>query len=752
MLPVGVLLFLAGVAALSWEVLWQLEASLAIGVSAKGTALTLATTMGGMALGSWLAGRALGARSAAGRPLARPLLVYGALECVVGVSGVALLLPGLALVERLDTRLFAAQPAAGALAQIAGIACVLGPPAVAMGATIPVIGLVARRARTSISLLYAINTAGACAGVLLASFVLLPYLGVEVTTFALACVNLGVGAAAIIGSRRDAAEPAAVAEPATHTHEAPPRDVWLVLVATGFVSFALEVIWFRALRAAFQATTHGFAVMLAAVLLALAGGARLASWLDRRGLGIGVALAGAGVATLLATPIIERFDGLAAATVSLASWQRVAVWFLASLAVVGPGMLLLGACLPWVLDRHVEAAHRGRAYAANTLAAVTGSLAGAWVLLPLLGLARSAWLLGGAASALGVVLLPGRPARARATASVVGGLAVAMIFESGVGRTRIMSNIGAGVARVVAFEEGADSTVAVAEGQQGTRVLLIDGFAAAFGPSAGAHYMVWMGRLPMLLHPGPKDALVICFGTGQTANAVRSEGPARLDIVDVNAAVFRMAKHFDANERVLEDPRVHPVVMDGRAWLRRSERRYDVITLEPMAPTFAGVNALYSKEFYDLAERRLNPGGVVAQWVPFHILSVDDAVAIVATFQRVFPDAILWLDPLGATGIVVGRKAGAAGAELGGEWPGLAREGVARDLPADVVRRHVVLRARGVAAYASLGALVTDDNQLLSYGPRRYRFFEKDARLDAANLAVLSAVADRFIVPQPPSK
>lgn len=748
----GALLFLAGVAALSWEVLWQLEASLAIGVSAKGTALTLATTMGGMALGSWLAGRILGAR----RALARPLVVYGALECVVGVSGVALLLPGLAFVERLDTSLFAARPQLAVFARIAGIACVLGPPAVAMGATIPVIGLLARRARTSLSLLYAINTAGACAGVLLASFVFLPYLGVEVTTVALACVNLGVGAAAILSSRREVAEPAAL-EPPTHTREAPPREIWVVLVATGFVSFALEVIWFRALRAAFQATTHGFAVMLAAVLLALAGGARLAAWLDRRSLGIGVALAGAGVATLVATPVIERFDGLAAATVALASWQRVAVWFLASLAAVGPGMLLLGACLPWVLDRHVDAAHRGRAYAANTLAAVTGSLAAAWVLLPLLGLARSAWVLGGAASALGVLLLPGRAARARAAAAVVGGLAIAMIFESGVGRTRVMSNIGAGVARVVAFEEGADSTVAVAEGHQGTRVLLIDGFAAAFGPSAGAHYMVWMGRLPMLLHPSPKDALVICFGTGQTANAVRTEGPARLDIVDVNAAVFRMAPYFDANDKVLEDPRVHPVVMDGRAWLRRSERRYDVITLEPMAPTFAGVNALYSKEFYDLAERRMNPGGVIAQWVPFHILSVDDAVAIVATFQRVFPDAILWLDPLGATGIVVGRKPAGPGvapaSELGSEWPGLSqggREGILRDLPADVVRRHVVLRARGVAAYASLGAVVTDDNQLLSYGPRRYRFFEPNARLDAANLAVLSAVADRFIVPATP--
>ena len=41
-----------GMAALSWEVIWQLQTSLSLGVSAVGTALTLATTMGGMTLGS----------------------------------------------------------------------------------------------------------------------------------------------------------------------------------------------------------------------------------------------------------------------------------------------------------------------------------------------------------------------------------------------------------------------------------------------------------------------------------------------------------------------------------------------------------------------------------------------------------------------------------------------------------------------------------------------------------------------------
>ena len=46
--------------------------------------------------------------------------------------------------------------------------------------------------------------------------------------------------------------------------------------------------------------------------------------------------------------------------------------------------------------------------------------------------------------------------------------------------------------------------------------------------------------------------------------------------------------------------------------------------------------------------------------------------ATAATFQAVFPDSVLWVDPVGATGILLGRQAG-ADAPLGADWPGLER-------------------------------------------------------------------------------
>lgn len=737
-LLVYALVLVAGSAALSWEVLWQLEASLAIGVSAKGTAVTLAATMAGMSIGSMAMGRALERRQ-----VLRPLRIYGTLEVVVALAGLVLL-PGFRLVERIDGAIYAGHPVLAPIVHLLAILVLLGPATLAMGATIPVFGLLARTTRSSISALYAMNTAGAAAGVVFVSFVVLPYLGVELSAIALACMNLTVAAASWLS--RTTTPPAAAIEgdaPGTADVVAHRRAGTSVRLATllvllsGFVSFGLEVSWFRALRAAFLTTTQTFAIMLASVLVPLAVGARVAAWLARKRIALGTLLTAAGIAVLVATPIVERFDRIATAT-TFGYWATNAAWLGVSLLVLGPAMLLIGIALPWILNEHVEPARWGRSYAVNTLGAVTGSVAAAWLFLPTMGSTRTSWLLGVVLVLAAVATLEGS-ARSRAMVAAGAALALAIASESGVGRGRVVGNFNSPVTRVLSFDEGPDSSVVVADTASHARMLVIDGFSAT-DESANAHYMVWMGRLPMILHPDPKRALVICFGTGQTANAVRQEGPESLDIVELSPAVLRAAHFFDANHGVLDDPRVHPHVMDGRAWLRRMDRAYDVMTLEPMPPNFAGVNSLYSAEFYRLAAARLAPGGVIAQWVPFHLLSQHDAQAIAATFYSTFTDSLLWIDPHDHTGILVGRRT-TPNSTFTNAWPGLSRRGITRDLDDATVRRSVALAGDAMANYADSGDIITDDNQLLSYGPERHRAYTVTSAMLTSNLALVYAVA-----------
>lgn len=725
-----ILVTLGGVAALGWEVIWQIRSSLALGVSAKGTALTLAVMMGGMSLGAFVMGRALKEKT-----VRQPMHIYGVLEMIIGFCG--LLLPAaFGAVETMDTWVYAREPEAAPVIHILGIALAQGVAAICMGATLPVMGLAARPFRTSLAALYGLNTLGAAFGALLAAFFLVPCFGLTRAGWALAAADFTVGVLAFL-LRPEKSAPAPVAEKAKFTSRLSPTAEEGIVIVTGFATFALEVAWFRSITAAFQSTTPAFAVMVASVLLALGAAAKIVPLLRRR-VSLGSVLSWAGILILLATPVIERFDLIvcyhqpdiavlaqrhalpSAGIEALYYLLLILRWFIVTLYVAGPPMLLLGVAFPWILDAPQTPRRWGKLYALNTLAAIAGSIGAAWLLLPLIGFAATAWLAGAVVAVTGVALAP-KARRVTWGSLAAGALVVAVACQSGVGTTRAQGLVQIGYqkpTKLLESYQGPEATVSVVEYANGGSALVVDGFIASgqFGPDKAkfGHYMPWMGHLPMILARDPEQALVICFGTGQTANAVMQENPRHLDIVDINPRIFKLAHNFPANHGVLQNPKATPIVMDGRAYMRRVTKTYDVITLEPMPPTFAGVNALYSQEFYREARAKLNPGGMIAQWVPFHLLSVADAKSIAKTFQSIFPNAILWIDPMSKTGVLVGTTDD--NGNLGSSFPGFGRPASGRDLTKAQVMAAVQLTREQLQRYDADASIITDDNQLLAYG------------------------------------
>jgi len=703
-----------GFAALGWEILWQLRTTLALGISSQATALVIAATMGGMALGTVGGGLWLDRRGT----VASPLAWYAALEAAIGLFGLALAFE-FDMVAQIDAILFRQGWSESSLPHLVMIACVLGPPAMAMGMTIPVLGLVGRQLDASLALLYGTNTLGAAIGTLVLAFVILPLTSVSVASGVLAGVNLLVAGAIFALSRRRSDPVPSRVEMRQRSERAIGAAIgayrYPVVFLTGFAVFAIEVVFFRAMRAAFTSTTHTFAILLAAVLIALAMGAHAARLFEGRRASVGSLLAVGGAFVLLVTPLVERMDRFTLFTLLIGEYASN---FLLAVAVVGPPVALLGVAFPHLLAKATSPRDWGLLHATNTLGAIGGSLLAAWVLLPGLGIAASAWLVGGVLVASGVLLaMDDRVAQLRLGVGGLAALGLAVLGESGIGETRIfgqrgmMLDIGDDF-ELIDHEESHDFSVSVVD-LFGYPELYIDGVGASSGLGGEEGYMAWMGHLPMMAHPDPKRALIICFGRGETANALRHEGPEHVDIVDISASVFRMAGYFP-NQGVLDDPRVHTHVMDGRAWMRRTDRTYDVITLEPMPPTLAGVNALYSLEFYRHAYDKLAPGGTIAQWVPFHLVTPAQGEALARTFIEVFPESFMWIREgggFGGTGILVGRKP--PGDVL--DWPGLDRE-IARGLSPDEVRDGVWLPRAALARYASDGVVITDDNQYLAYG------------------------------------
>jgi spermidine synthase len=91
---------------------------------------------------------------------------------------------------------------------------------------------------------------------------------------------------------------------------------------------------------------------------------------------------------------------------------------------------------------------------------------------------------------------------------------------------------------------------------------------------------------------------------------------------------------------VLSDPKVVVHINDGRQHLQmQAPGSYDLVVLEPPPIAYAGVSALYSREFYALARTRLKPNGYISQWLPAYQVPSETALAMVRAFVDVFPQS-----------------------------------------------------------------------------------------------------------------
>src|ERR1041384_1891557 len=191
--------FLSGATGLIYEVLWARMLGLVFGATTLAVSTVLAAFMGGLALGSALAGKFA-------EKLKRPGLAYGLLGLCVAIYAIAV--PILfRVVDNLYVFIwqhFHPSFFAFSIWRFVLSCALLLIPTTLMGATLPVLSAALMRSRygvTSVTRLYTRNLAGAIAGTLIAGFLLLPSLCVRTTIFIAAAVNLMIGLACVLLDR-----------------------------------------------------------------------------------------------------------------------------------------------------------------------------------------------------------------------------------------------------------------------------------------------------------------------------------------------------------------------------------------------------------------------------------------------------------------------------------------------------------------------------------------------------------------------
>jgi spermidine synthase len=436
----------SGAAALVYEVTWTRLLTLQLGHGVAAASTVLAAFMGGLALGSAVAGR-LGTRLSA----TQALRVYAGLE--IAIALLAIVLPF--EVQALEP-LFRAAYANGnggttfVLLRLSAGLIVLSVPAAAMGATFPIAARWfvqhANRAAADAGALYSANTVGAATGAALAGFVLLPSLGLSGTTWVGVGLNLVAAAGAWwIQSREGRAALTASAEatavkrtgpylPAVRaggsnrvrrgrssssakapvdkldrpnsdrTANAPittttrPALAALALGLSGFASLTLQVVWTRLLALVLGPTTYAFSTMVSVFIAGLAVGAAIGARLAARskqpaaGLAICLALS-AGCAALAALLIDRSLLSLAAfvAQPDVTFQQVLLRQAVVAVGLLAPMTIAFGVAFPFAValaTRTDESVSRdlGLIYAVNTAGAIAGALLAGFALISWVGL------------------------------------------------------------------------------------------------------------------------------------------------------------------------------------------------------------------------------------------------------------------------------------------------------------------------------------------------------------------------------
>jgi spermidine synthase len=666
---------LSGASGLIYQVAWVKALGLIFGHSLYAIATVLAVFMAGLAAGSAYIGR--------WRSRAKPVVLYASIELLIGATGIVSLV-GLSGVSWLYVKFYPSVADMGWLLlglRFFGAVAVLFVPTFLMGGTLPVLARHIARDSAEIggcvSQLYWVNTLGAVVGTLVSGFMLLPAFGLRGTIATAVVLNIFSGVVAFripkeLGDRpvvKKSTAPAA----SPVVGQQPSFTLLLFLFAVvGCTGFAYEIAWTRLLSITISSSTYAFTIMLATFLtgivigsasfkyfLARSGKISLASF-SRTQTCIGVAALSSLIAFHWLLPVVpfllrvthRSFSGLLLAQ------------FVTSGLTVLPVATIFGFVFPMVValfagvarSNDTNSAIVGRAYAANTVGSIVGSLAAGFWLVPWLGSFRVVAAAAGVNLLLAVATAPRRfiplalnlicivAAIFVGTSSLLYNralLSLSTVLYGTAYEGRLTLDEIAATSDLVFAKDGINDTVAVSRADNYVALRINGKVDASTGDE---RTQLVLGHLGAAFEPAPRRVLIIGFGSGMTVSAVaRYPDVERIDCVEIEPAVINAAPYLASLSRnVLSDTRVHVIFDDARNYLLTTRDKYDLIISEPSNPWIAGVATLFTDEFYAAARRTLTPGGRFVQWLQAYSLAPDDLRMVAATLVPHFAEVTLW--------------------------------------------------------------------------------------------------------------
>lgn len=150
-------------------------------------------------------------------------------------------------------------------------------------------------------------------------------------------------------------------------------------------------------------------------------------------------------------------------------------------------------------------------------------------------------------------------------------------------------------------------------------------------------------HFPMLFHEKPESVLVLSGGAGGMIHEILKYAVTRVDYVELDPLLLKLIQKFPTplTQSELSDPRVRIHYTDGRFFVRRTQDRFDIIFIGLSAPQELQTNRLFSSEFFSIAKKKMNPGGIIVLTLPGSLTYIsrelrDLNICILETLKSVY--------------------------------------------------------------------------------------------------------------------
>lgn len=612
--PFYLLFFFSGAPALLYQIVWQRALFTIYGVNIESVTIIVAMFMLGLGLGSIAGGKV------STLPRIHALRIFGLFELSIAAFGA------------FSLRIFHAfaQFSAGKSSLVTGAVTfvLLLLPTLLMGGTLPL--LVAHLVKfsgnvgKSVGSLYAANTFGSGAACWFAASFLMKALGESGVTYLAASLNLLVGATAVVCSlgavtteesmtRRECS----AAEDAPRRRTVPMILGLCVSAAAGFVALGYEIIWYRIYSFASGGAAPTFAMLLAFYLIGIAYGSlavhdacgkklksdlnhtlSVASWV----IAIGAVLA------FLIEPATALFTSSGSVLASL------------TFPLVSIAAALLGAVFPLISHAAIDPKDQaGKKISYLYLSNIIGSTAGSFL--------------------IGFVIMDHLSTRSVTTLlllfSVIMSASLAMMVRPLNRSFLIMSSCAclllvllskplfAHIYERLLLKSGYRSGLVfqdIVENRSG--VIVVDGKETVYGggmydgqfntdPVSATNGIFRAYAIPAL-HSHPTQVFVIGLASGSWAQVLANYSEVKdMTIVEINPGYLPLIRKRPSVASLLNNPKVHIVIDDGRRWLiAHPGRKFDFILMNTTYNWRANTSNLLSVEFMQILRQHLLPGGV----------------------------------------------------------------------------------------------------------------------------------------------